>query len=46
LPREVSRIEIEYTSELIARRITEAVTRPGVEVVVRAPRRARNPRWT
>jgi uncharacterized protein (TIGR02996 family) len=46
LPREVSRIEIEYTSELMTRRISEAVARPGVEVVVRAPRRAGNLRWT
>jgi hypothetical protein len=45
LPREVSRIEIEYTSDLMAPRIAEAVARPGVEVVVRAPRRAGNLRW-
>jgi hypothetical protein len=36
---------IEYTSELMARRISEAVARPGVEVIVRAPRRAGNLRW-
>src|SRR5512140_4286 len=46
LPRKVSRIEIEYTSELMARRVSEAVARPGVEVIVRAPRRAGNLRWT
>jgi uncharacterized protein (TIGR02996 family) len=46
LPREVSRIEIEHTSELMARRVSEAVARPGVEVIVRAPRRAGNIRWT
>ena len=45
LPREVSRIEIEHTSELMARRVSEAVARPGVEIVVRAPRRAGNLRW-
>lgn len=45
LPREVSRIEIEYTSELMARRVSETVARPGVEVIVRAPRRAGNLRW-
>jgi uncharacterized protein (TIGR02996 family) len=46
LPREVSRIEIEHTSALMARRVSEAVARPGVEIVVRAPRRAGNLRWT
>lgn len=46
LPRAVSRIEIEHTSELMARRVAEAVARPGVEIVVRAPRRAGNLRWT
>lgn len=46
LPREVSRIEIEYTSPLMERRVSEAVARPGVEVIVRAPRRAGNLRWT
>lgn len=46
LPREVSRIEIEHTSELMARRVSEAVARPGVEVIVQAPRRAGNLRWT
>jgi hypothetical protein len=44
LPREVSRIEIEYTSELMARRIVEAVARPGVDVGV-SPRGAGNLRW-
>ncbi|HWO25292.1 MAG TPA: hypothetical protein VNO30_41415 [Kofleriaceae bacterium] len=46
LPREVSRIEIEHTSALMARRVSEAVARPGIEIVVRAPRRAGNLRWT
>jgi uncharacterized protein (TIGR02996 family) len=46
LPREVSRIEIEHTSALMARRVSEAVARPGVEIIVRAPRRAGNLRWT
>ena len=45
LPREVSRIEIEHTSELMARRVSEAVARPGVEIIVQAPRRAGNVRW-
>ena len=45
LPREVSRIEIEHTSELMAARVREVVARPGVEVIVRAPRRAGNLRW-
>lgn len=46
LPSEVARIEIEHTSEHMARRVSEAVARPGVEIVVRAPRRAGNLRWT
>jgi uncharacterized protein (TIGR02996 family) len=46
LPRQVSRIEIEHTSDLMARRVSEAVARPGVEIIVRAPRRAGNLRWT
>jgi uncharacterized protein (TIGR02996 family) len=45
LPREVSRIEIEHTSALMARRVGEAVARPGVEVITRPPRRAGNIRW-
>lgn len=45
LPREVSRIEIEHTSDLMARRVSEVVARPGVELVVQAPRRAGNVRW-
>ena len=46
LPREVSRIEIEHTSELMARRVSEVVSRPGLEIIVRAPRRAGNLRLT
>ncbi len=46
LPGQVSRIEIEHTSGLMARRVSEAVARRGVEIVVRAPRRAGNLRWT
>lgn len=38
LPREVTRIEIELASDLIAARIREVIARPGVEVVARPPR--------
>ena len=38
LPPEVTRIEIELASDVIATRVRELIARPGVEVVVRPPR--------
>ncbi|HEU0036756.1 MAG TPA: hypothetical protein VFQ53_39365 [Kofleriaceae bacterium] len=45
LPRDVTRIEIEHTSDVMAQRVHDAVARHGLEVVVQAPRRAGNIVW-